>query len=134
MVSNSGPAASSSDESNLPLLFVNYHDRKDKKSIGRHAQLASHRKRRAAKKIAAVSQLNHGPVAPGRLAWRLKGNPPIPSTAPAKNVKPISPMTVLAASRTDPFSCYPIPSSPEIDALVDHCELPWTPSDTRVSN
>lgn len=123
MAPKSGTDASSNDESDLPLLFVNYHDKKDKKSIGRHAQLASHRKKRAAKKIAAVTQLSHGPVATGPLAWRVKRKPSIPSTSVVKHMQSISPKTILAASRTDPFSCYPIPSSPEIDALVDHCEL-----------
>jgi hypothetical protein len=123
----SGLAPSSKHGAAQPLFFVNYLDRKDRKSIGRHAQLATHRKKRA-KKIAVVAASKDGLLATGPLTWRKKEGAPAQPLAAVMPNSLVSPKTVLGASRTDPFSCYPIAPSPEIDALVDHRELQMSPT------
>jgi hypothetical protein len=95
-------APSSNADEVQPLFFVNYLDKQDRKSIGRHAQLAAHRKRRA-KKIADVAQSKNGILATGPLPWRPKVSFPVNSRAVEKSIISVSPQTLLGAGRKDPF-------------------------------
>src|SRR6266511_2362409 len=113
MPPKSSLACSSNDGAAQPLFFVHYLDKKDRKSIGRHAQLASQRKKRA-KKIAVVAQSEQSILATGPLVWRQKGASLIPSSSVLDLNVFVSPQAPLGAGRTDPFSCYPIAPSPEI--------------------